>query len=134
MTTELPDFNELADELAAVGRRFCARGWVLGTSGNFSAVASLKPLRLAITASTAHKGKLSAGQILEIDDKGRVTGGQPGRPPAETLLHVEIVKRRQAGAVLHTHSVWSTILSGRYGPAGGLAIEGYEMVKGLDGV
>jgi methylthioribulose-1-phosphate dehydratase len=134
MTTELPDFNELADELAAVGRRFYARGWVLGTSGNFSAVASLKPLRLAITASTAHKGKLSAAQILEIDDKGRVTGGQTGRPSAETLLHVEIVKRRQAGAVLHTHSVWSTILSDRYGPAQGLAIEGYEMVKGLDGV
>jgi len=130
----MTDFHELADELAAVGRRFYARGWVLGTSGNFSAVASLEPLRLAITASTAHKGKLSASQILEIDEKGRVTGGQTGRPSAETLLHVEIVKRRQAGAVLHTHSVWSTILSDRYGPEGGLAIEGYEMVKGLDGV
>ena len=39
-----------------------------------------------------------------------------------------------AGAVLHTHSVWSTVLSGTYGSRGGLAIEGYEMLKGLEGV
>jgi methylthioribulose-1-phosphate dehydratase len=130
----LPAFSDAADELVAIGRRFYARGWVLGTSGNFSAVVSARPLRLAITASTAHKGKLAAGQILEIDQKGRVVGAQTGRPSAETLLHIEIVKRRGAGAVLHTHSVWSTILSDRYVRERGLAIEGYEMVKGLENV
>jgi methylthioribulose-1-phosphate dehydratase len=36
--------------------------------------------------------------------------------------------------VLHTHSVWSTALSDRHAAAGGLAIEGYEMLKGLAGV
>src|SRR5258708_7716809 len=127
-------FEDRADELVAIGRRFYARGWVLGTSGNFSAVLSRRPLRLAITASSAHKGKLSPREILEIDGQGRVVGGQTGRPSAETLLHIEIVKRRGAGAVLHTHSVWSTILSGIHAGARGLAIEGYEMVKGLDGV
>jgi methylthioribulose-1-phosphate dehydratase len=35
--------------------------------------------------------------------------------------------------VLHTHSTWSTILSGE-SAAGDLTIEGYEMLKGLDGV
>ena len=132
--SDLPTFSAAADELVAIGRRFYARDWVLGTSGNFSAVTSSRPLRLAITASTAHKGKLAASQILEIDEKGRVTGGQTGRPSAETPLHVEIVKRRGAGAVLHTHSVWSTILSDRYAKDHGLAIHGYEMVKGLDQV
>jgi methylthioribulose-1-phosphate dehydratase len=57
-----------------------------------------------------------------------------GRPSAETLLHVTIAQRRRAGAILHTHSVWSTILSERHAAAGGLAIEGYEMLKGLQGV
>ncbi len=33
-----------------------------------------------------------------------------------------------------THSVWSTLLSDASAPAGGLAIEGYEMLKGLRGV
>jgi methylthioribulose-1-phosphate dehydratase len=40
---------------------------------------------------------------------------------------------RGAGAVLHTHSIWSTILSEAVGEDG-LAIEGYEMLKGLAGV
>jgi methylthioribulose-1-phosphate dehydratase len=37
--------------------------------------------------------------------------------------------------VLHTHSIWSTILSDAAGNgAAELEIEGYEMLKGLDGV
>ena len=31
-------FSELTQQLADAGRRFDHRGWVLGTSGNFSAV------------------------------------------------------------------------------------------------
>jgi methylthioribulose-1-phosphate dehydratase len=118
--------------LTAIGRRFYARGWVLGTSGNFSAVTSRKPLRLAITASAVHKGTLTPRQILTIDDRGRVRGA--GRSSAETRLHLEIVRARGAGAVLHTHSVWSTIVSELHANTGGLALEGYEMLKGLAGV
>jgi methylthioribulose-1-phosphate dehydratase len=118
--------------LTAIGRRFYARGWVLGTSGNFSAVTSRKPLRLAITASAVHKGTLTPRQILAIDDQGRVRGA--GRSSAETPLHLEIVRARGAGAVLHTHSVWSTIVSELHANTGGLALEGYEMLKGLAGV
>jgi methylthioribulose-1-phosphate dehydratase len=130
----VPAFDVVADELAAVGRRFYERGWVLGTSGNFSAVVTRAPTRLAITPSTAHKGKLVSGQILEIDDLGDVVHGNGGRPSAETLLHLEIVKRRGAGAVLHTHSVWSTMLSGIHEAQRGFEISGYEMLKGLSGV
>ena len=36
--------------------------------------------------------------------------------------------------MLHTHSVWNTILSDLFATAGGVAIEGYEMLKGLAGV
>jgi methylthioribulose-1-phosphate dehydratase len=91
-------------------------------------------LRLAITASGASKGDLTLDQILEID--GNLTTAQPGpgRPSAEARLHVEIVGARGAGAVLHTHSMWSTLLSDRYSAAAGLAITGYEMLKGLEGV
>ena len=120
----------VASQLVAVGRRFYARGWVLGTSGNFSAVVSRRPLRLAITASAVHKGRLRAQDILRCDDRGRAVSG---RPSAETLLHVELA-RRGAGAILHTHSVWATVLSEGGAADGGLAIEGYEMLKGLAGV
>jgi methylthioribulose-1-phosphate dehydratase len=126
-------FAELAASLADVGRRFYARGWVQGTSGNFSAVASTFPLTLCITPSSAHKGMLAAEDFLEIDEFGRATSAH-AQPSAETLLHLEIVRARGAGAVLHTHSVWSTMLSARELPQLGLAIEGYEMLKGLAGV
>ena len=57
-----------------------------------------------------------------------------GRPSDETHLHLTLVKRRGAQAVLHTHSVWSTILSDAFAERGGLKIHGYEMLKGLAGV
>jgi methylthioribulose-1-phosphate dehydratase len=125
--------SDLAMDLCGVGRQFYERGWVLGTSGNFSAVLSTEPLRLAITASSLHKGTLLPQHILEVDEDGRVVSGK-AQPSAETLLHVEIVRARGAGAVLHTHSVWSTILSDVHAADGGFAISGYEMLKGLDGV
>ncbi len=127
-------FAELADQLAEIGRQCYARGWALGTSGNFSAVVSRDPLHLAITTSGVDKGLLAAHDIVEIDERGKVVAGS-GRPSAEAILHLTIARGRGAGAVLHTHSIWSTILSDAAPPTeGGLAIEGYEMLKGLDGV
>ena len=123
----------LAGRIAELGRQAHHRGWVLGTSGNFSAVLSRQPLRLAITASGVDKGRLEAAHILEIDGEGRAVGGH-GRPSAETSLHLAVVRARGAGAVLHTHSPWSTLLSDVHAHAGGMALEGYEMLKGLDGV
>jgi methylthioribulose-1-phosphate dehydratase len=127
-------FEEFAGELAGIGRRFHARGWTLGTSGNFSAVLAQEPLRLAITASSVPKGDLALRQILEVDERGAVVGPRIERPSAETLLHIAIVRARGAGAVLHTHSVWSTMLSDLHAAEGGVSMDGYEMLKGLDGV
>jgi len=128
-------FDSTARQLAEIGRRFYARGWALGTSGNFSAVVGRRPLRLAITASAVAKGALTRTDILQCDERGHVVG-RTGKPSAETLLHVVVVQRCGAGAVLHTHSVWSTILSELWArkPGSALAIEGYEMLKGLAGV
>jgi methylthioribulose-1-phosphate dehydratase len=123
---------EVAAQLAEIGRQCYARGWVLGTSGNFSAVVNRDPLRLAITASGVDKGTLSVGEIVEIDGQGKVVAGS-GRASAEASLHLAIARARGAGAVLHTHSIWSTILSDA-ATEDGLAIEGYEMLKGLEGV
>jgi methylthioribulose-1-phosphate dehydratase len=128
------DFDEIARALADAGRRFDARGWVLGTSGNFSAVVRRDPLRLAITPSAAFKGELDPAHILEIDDSGAVTNGRESRPSAEAQLHLGVVRARGAGAVLHTHSVWCTLISERRAEQQGIAIEGYEMLKGLAGV
>jgi len=127
-------FEEIAAGLAATARGFYARGWLLGTSGNLSAVVQREPLRLAMSRSGVDKGELAVNQILSIDENARVISQDGGKPSDESLLHIRIVKDRGAGAVLHTHSVWNTILSDLYAAEGGVKIEGYEMLKGLQGV
>jgi methylthioribulose-1-phosphate dehydratase len=127
------DSRKTERTLAEMGRRFHARGWALGTSGNFSAVVSRRPFRLAITGSGHDKRTLRPAHIVTVDAAGKRIG-RGGRPSAETLLHLTIARARGAGAVMHTHSVWNTMLSDWHGDAGGLHVEGYEMLKGLDGV
>lgn len=128
------DFADAAARLIKVGQRFDARGWVLGTSGNFSLVVDDEPLRLAITRSGTHKGELTSTDIMELDGSGMSVGTTAGIPSAETRLHLEIVAARPVRAVLHTHSCWSTLVSDRFAARGGVAIQGYEMLKGLAGV
>jgi len=123
---------DVAESLAAAGGRFYGRGWVLGTSGNFSVVVSSDPLELLMTASGAHEGRLTGSDLLRVDQAGRVRG-ETGKPSAEAALHLEIVRLTGARAVLHTHSVWATVLSQAHLAQGGIAISGYEMLKGLAG-
>lgn len=129
------NFYNLAKELAFAARGFYERGWVLGTSGNFSALVERQPLRVCITASGNDKGALQAEtHFLEIDARAEVLNGI-GKPSAETLLHLAIYKLKpEAAAILHTHSVWGTILSDVFFEKGWIEIEGYEMLKGLAGV
>jgi len=122
---------EILETLVEIGRNFYNRGWVLGTSGNFSAVINRGPLRLVITASGVDKGNLVPSQFLEIDGEGEIIAGA-GKPSDETRLHLTVVRERGANAVLHTHSVWSTILSIKHQES--LEIEGFEMLKGLSGI
>ena len=77
---------------------------------------------------------MRASQILEIDGSGTILQGAEGKPSAETLLHLEVIRSKSAGAVMHTHSVWTTVLSDYHHERGGFHIEGYEMLKGLSGV
>lgn len=128
------DFEQVSLELAGCGAEFYRRGWVLGTSGNFSALTLREPLRLCITASGNEKGSLDVKHFLDIDENSNVLFGN-GKPSAETLLHLAIYRLHPAaGAILHTHSVWGTILSDVFFEQGAILIEDYEMLKGLSGV
>ena len=129
-----------ADHMRSIGREFHARSWSLGTSSNYSVVVSRDPLELLITASGKDKSALGPDDFVRVDAAGRVCDGSSRKSSAETLLHCLIAELVPAlgggpvGAVLHTHSVWSTILSAADLPLGRVRIEGYEMLKGLDGI
>jgi methylthioribulose-1-phosphate dehydratase len=129
----VPSFEEIATAVCGLGRACHGQGWVPATSGNFSAVVSREPRRLAITPSGADKGHLEPQHILEIDGAGRVVRGS-ARPSAETAIHLAIVRARDAGAVAHTHSLNAALLSEAYAADGHVTLQGYEMLKALDGV
>jgi methylthioribulose-1-phosphate dehydratase len=127
-----PDSLQSAAESLCATARWCyAQGWVPATSGNFSIRESG---RILITASGLDKGTLTSAGLLEVDHEGRAIAGA-GKPSAETALHLVLYRARpSAGAILHVHTVWNTLISAHYAPAGLVPIEGYELLKGLAGV
>lgn len=122
-----------ADDLISIGKEFYQRNWVLGTSGNFSVLLNRDPFELLVTESGVHKGRLAPHNFLTVGPQAAVISGS-GKPSAETLIHLSILEQRQAGCILHTHSVWSTLLTDLLSDSDGLEIEGYEMLKGLRNV
>ena len=92
-----------------------------------------QPLQLLMAPSGVDKGQVPADQLIVVDGQGKVLTGK-GKASAETALHLRIVEATQAGAVLHTHSVPGTVLSRHYETTGGIALEGWEMLKGLVGI
>jgi methylthioribulose-1-phosphate dehydratase len=130
----LQPYGEAIQGLRAAGHQFWSRGWSLGTSSNYSVIVDRNPLKILITSSGKDKGHLGLNDFVLVDEQGQ--GLIPGQPKssAETLLHCSAAIHNGAGAVLHTHSVWSTILSQQFAALGGIRLEGFEMLKGLEGI
>jgi methylthioribulose-1-phosphate dehydratase len=98
-------------------------------------VVEREPLLLLVTASGKDKGRLRSDDFVLVGADGTPTLPNQPKSSAETLLHcIAASKFSGVGAVLHTHSVWSTLLSQRFAAQGGILFEGYEMLKGLSGV
>ncbi len=134
LTEILRPYAEQIAGLQRAGHQFWTRGWSLGTSSNYSVVVGRNPDQLLLTASGKDKGHLLPNDFVLVDIEGKPTFPDQPKSSAETLLHCLAVSRCNAGAVLHTHSVWSTLLSQHYFSLGGIRIEGFEMLKGLEGI
>ena len=50
------------------------------------------------------------------------------------MLHCLAANDPSVGAILHTHSVWGTVLSDLFFDQGSIQITGFEMQKGLEGI
>ena len=125
--------SDLRKEIVRIARLFHSRGWCLATSGNFSA--RVGPDRAWITASGKDKGLLNEEDLLLIDLHGQIREPSKNSPSAETHLHCELYRSHpEIGAILHTHSVHSTIVSSLPEMKAPLSIGGYEMLKAFRGV
>jgi methylthioribulose-1-phosphate dehydratase len=119
----------LAQELIAAGRWMAARGHLPATSGNLSA--RLSPEQALVTASGGDKGDLGTDSFLVVD----IAALPPTRASAETPIHLALYRARpDIGAVLHGHSIASTLVSQRLVAEGRIVLTGYELLKAFGGV
>ncbi|ADP11684.1 methylthioribulose-1-phosphate dehydratase [Erwinia sp. Ejp617] len=118
------------DQLVAACHWIGERGWAPATGGNMSLRQDGRTCLLS--ASGKDKGSLTRDDFIQVEIAGnRVPSG--GKPSAETGLHTLIYRLfPDAGAVLHTHTVNSTVLS-RVEQGAALVLRGYEMQKTLAG-
>jgi methylthioribulose-1-phosphate dehydratase len=124
-------FAARARDIIDAGRFLDAHGWAPATAGNYSA--RLDADRLAITVSGCHKGHLTEQDVMVVDLAGRPVGSGK-KSSAETLLHTQLMADFPAiGAVLHIHTVASTVLSMIDPVRREIAFSGYELVKAFDG-
>jgi L-fuculose-phosphate aldolase len=98
---------DLREDVAAACRRLAADGVVHATAGNVSA---RDGDLIAITPTGARLEDLTAGEVAVVDRSGALVDG-PLAPTSELALHLGIVDRFEAGAVVHTHAPFATALS-----------------------
>lgn len=98
-----------AEAIVAAARALDAAGLNRGASGNLSVRDGADML---ITPSAVASGDLEPGMVarMPIAGDGEWTG--PLKPSSEWRFHRDIYRARpDAGAVVHTHAPWSTVLA-----------------------
>ncbi|WP_143415909.1 methylthioribulose 1-phosphate dehydratase [Geobacillus sp. E263] len=116
-------------ELAEVKAELAARDWFFATSGNLSIKVTDDPLTFLVTASGKDKRKQTDEDFLLVDASGNPVENTNLKPSAETLLHVEIYKKTNAGCSLHVHTIDNNVISELYGDEGEVAFSGQEIIK-----
>ncbi|MCH2396049.1 class II aldolase/adducin family protein [Oceanibaculum sp.] len=100
---------ELKQALIAACRRMNDLGINQGTSGNAS-IRLPDGSGLLVTPSSLPYEAMTPEDIVTLDWEGKPTGSR--RPSSEWRFHLDILKARpDAGAVLHTHSMFATTLA-----------------------
>lgn len=137
-TAPNPSIPELICELC---RLFYDLGWVSGTGGGISIRG---PEGIFMAPSGVQKERLRPEDIFLLD--GAATGEHACevlRGPASLKvsecrpLFFNAYRLRNAGAVMHSHSVWAVLAARLFAPAGGpgeFVCQGLEMQKGLRGM
>ena len=110
----LANHESSIDQLRECGQFFHQRGWSVGTSSNYSVVLGTDPVELIVTASGKDKGRLQRDDFVHVGADGEPIESDQPKSSAETMLHVVLAEQEGIGCILHTHSVWGTLLSDHF--------------------
>jgi L-fuculose-phosphate aldolase len=104
--------QELKKEIVEIGMRLIKDGHVIGSAGNISVrVKEDDKEMVLITPSNVRYVDMAPEDILTIDMDAKVLDGDRN-PSVEKNLHLGVYKAREdVDAIIHSHGIYSTILS-----------------------
>ncbi|GCE27797.1 L-ribulose-5-phosphate 4-epimerase [Dictyobacter alpinus] len=106
---------DLRADVAHYARKMYESQLVRATQGNLSARDPETRL-ICITPSGADYQRLSAEDIIVLDEQGTIVEGK-WKPSVETPLHTYILKQRQnINCVMHTHPLYTSAFGVAYQP------------------
>ncbi|MFI6739850.1 class II aldolase/adducin family protein [Nonomuraea sp. NPDC050451] len=97
----------LREQLCEYGRRAVELGLVIGTSGNLSV---REGDLVAVTPSGVALDRLTPEMCPVVDVEGYLVEGGL-QPSSETPMHLAVYATTDAQAIVHTHSVFGTIVA-----------------------
>jgi len=112
-------------------KQFYSQGWVSGTGGGMSI---RQDGRIYIAPSGVQKERISEEDLYVMDETGLVLRqpSTPGLTPSACQpLFFNAFQLRDAGAVIHSHSVWAMLAT--LMPGDDFACTELEMIKGIAG-
>lgn len=104
--------EELKKEIVEIGMKLLKDGHVIGSAGNISVRVKDDDKEIVlITPSNVKYVDITPEDILTIDMDAKVISGDRN-PSVEKYLHLGVYKEREdVDAIIHSHGLYSTILS-----------------------
>jgi methylthioribulose-1-phosphate dehydratase len=130
---DLTYFSE-RQRICELCRLFWSLGWASGTGGG---IALRSGDTILMAPSGVEKENIRPEQIFELDRQGQVIKAPEGsglKLTACAPLFMAAFRHRNAGAVLHSHSLEVVLASMLVPPGEPLRLTRLEMLKGLEGV
>jgi len=104
--------GDVRSEIIEVIHELYATQLITATGGNVSARSAEDQGKIWITPSRLFKGDLRPEILVPIDLDGEPLGGDFLPPSSESLMHCAVYRTRaDAGAIIHAHAPYATILA-----------------------
>jgi methylthioribulose-1-phosphate dehydratase len=127
--------HTIQKELVNLIRQMHDKGWSAATGTNYSY--RIDDQTYMVTISGLDKSMISTNDFMKVYVSGGICEGYTHlKPSAENEIHAAIYAHTDAQVIVHTHSVFGTILAQHVTAIQGesLLIQGYEVQKAIHGI
>ena len=128
----MADKRSTASLVCDLARQFYELGWVTGTGGG---ICIREGEHVIVAPSGVQKERMTPDQMFTLSIDGSVINGPADaslRPSECTTLFMAAIRLRDAGAVIHSHSIHAVIATLLFDRE--FDISELEMIKGIEGM